>query len=420
MTEFDLFLRILLAMALGLLVGAEREKFAKKRDDYVFGGIRTFTLIAILGAISGLFYLENNPWVLLLSFSALSALVLISYYFSVKLSDGKGIGITGEVAAILVFLSGFLTFTDHVLISVVISILTATFLYLKERLHDLLKRVSEEEIYSTFVFAIIAFVVLPFLPNQAYGPLDVLNPYTIWFMVVLICAIGYIGYFLTRVLGPKNGIGLTGFLGGLVSSTAVTMTMAEKSKREKNKNSVNMLVFSTIVANTVMFARVAASVLIVNSSLLAELLPALAVMALAGIVSAGITWFSSSKSCCETKVEHKSPFRVSPALKFGAFFAVILFTLKAAEIYFGSTGIYIASLLSGFVDVDAVTLSMATIAGTGLSANIAATAIILAVMSNTIIKLGYSYVFGSKEFSKKVGLIMAVMIILGLITIFVF
>ncbi|MBN2095323.1 MAG: MgtC/SapB family protein [Candidatus Aenigmarchaeota archaeon] len=418
MNEVEIFLRLILAIGIGALVGTEREKFAKKRDEYVFGGIRTFILISLLGALSGIFALEGNFAVFALAFLATSALVAISYHYSTKLSGGKSMGLAGEIGALLVFILGHFVFTDHLILSVALSILIATVLYLKEKLHKTLQSISEEEVYGTLAFAIIAFVVLPFLPNQAYGPLEVLNPYTIWLMVVLICAIGYIGYLLTRIFGSRNGIGLTGFLGGLVSSTAVTLAMAEKSKDEKNKTPANMLVLGAVVANTVMFIRVATAVLIVNSSLLPALLPALLVMGIVGIIFAGLLWQSSGKSCCETEVEHKSPFRLEPALTFGAFFAVVLFGLKAAQVYFGSAGIYLASVLSGFIDVDAVTLSMATIAGNGLTAEIAASAIILAVMSNTMIKLGYAFFFGSREFSKKLGLIMGIMIALGLLAVF--
>jgi len=239
-------------------------------------------------------------------------------------------------------------------------------------------------------------------------------------MVVLICGISYIGYFMIRIFGSKKGIIMTGLLGGLVSSTAVTMAMAEKSKDDKNRNSVNMMVFGTIVANTVMFIRVIVTVFIVNKTLLKEFVPSILAMSLAGIFSCGVFWFLGHKSQSKAEVVHKSPFRIAPALKFGVFFVVVLFSLKVAQMHLGSLGIYIASTLSGFVDVDAVTLSMATIAGTEISGKVAATSIMLAVISNTLIKMGYSIVFGSKEFSRKLGVIMIIMVLLGIAALFVF
>lgn len=420
MEEWNIFLRIILAIGLGALVGTEREKFAKKRDRFVFGGIRTFTLIALLGALSGLFFLEGNEWVLVLSFPVLAVFIGISYHHSVYLSKGEGFGLTSEISALLVFLCGFMVFTKHVFLGIATAIIIATFLYLKERLHALLTKIKEEEVYSTLVFAIILFVVLPFLPNKTYGPLDVFNPYQTWFMVVLICGISYIGYFLVRIFGSKKGIGMTGFLGGLVSSTAVTMAMAQKSKDDKNKNSVNMLIFGTVIANTVMFIRVAVTVFIINSTLLKQFLPSILAMALTGAVSCAIIWYMGHKSESNAEVVHKSPFTIGPALKFGAFFVVVLFSLKIAQMYFGNTGIYVASMLSGFVDVDAVTLSMAAIAGIEIAEKVAATSIMLAVISNSIIKMGYSFVFGSKEFSRKLSLIMIIMVVLGVLALFVF
>ncbi|MFH1173997.1 MAG: MgtC/SapB family protein [archaeon] len=418
MTELELFLRLLLAIGLGCLIGIEREKFAKKRDKYVFGGIRTFALIALLGAVSSIFAIEQNNWALILSFSALTVFLAVSYYHSVNFSNGKGIGITGEIAALLTFLAGYLVFTEHVLLTVAFAILTTAFLYSREKLHALLRKISEQEVYSTLVFALIALVILPFLPDQAYGPFSVFNPHQIWLMVVLFCAIGYVGYFLMKIFGSKKGIVLTGVLGGIVSSTAVTMTMASKSRTEKDANVRNMLVFGTLLANTVMFVRVAIIVFIVNKTLLFALWPALLVMTIVGLIAVGIIWVSTARTKTVMKVEHKSPFSISTAVKFGLLFAIVLFLLKLAQTYFGNTGVYIASILSGFADVDAVTLSMSTIAGSSIIASIAAIAIILAVASNTIIKLGYSYIFGSKEFARKLAITMLIMVVLGLLTAF--
>jgi len=419
MIDLDIFLRFLLAMGVGALAGTERERFAKRREDFLFGGIRAFTFISLLGAICGVLSLEDNKFLILGIFIGFAALLAISYHHSVVLTKGKGFGLTGEIAAILMFLVGYLISTEHLLLGIALGILIALVLYLRQKLHDGLNKISEEEMYSTLVFAVIALVVLPFLPDNEYGPLGVLNPHKIWLMIVLICGIGYVGYVLTKIFGSNKGIGLTGLLGGLASSTAVTMTMAQKSKDEKS--AVNMLVFATIIANTVMFVRVAVVVAILNAPLLIKLLPPLSIMALAGLISAAIIWFMSHKAPgAEPKVDHKSPFRIGPALKFGIFFALILFFLKVGQIYFGSTGIYIASILSGFVDVDAVTLSMATISGFDTTLKISATAIILAVMSNTIIKIGYSAIFGSKEFSKKLSIAMISITVLGLFAVFLF
>ena len=419
MTEFLIFTRLLLALALGAIVGAEREKNAKKSDDFTFGGIRTFMFISLLGAMSALISTEYFEWFIIPVFCGLMVFVGVGYYFAVKLSNGKSIGITGELAALLVFIIGFLSYTNHVLVSIAIAIITATFLYLKEWLHKFLKGVSEKEIYSALIFGILAFVILPFLPNQTYGPFSVFNPYKIWLMVVFISGLSFIGYVLIKVFDSKKGIALTGFLGGLVSSTAVTISFSGKSKEEKNAHIIKLLLFGVLVANTIMIVRVLIEVFVLNKALLSILIIPLAVMAATALLCSAYAWFTREKSTKEQKadVHHESPLNVSTALKFGILFAIVLFVIKLAQIYFGKTGIYIASIVSGFVDVDAITLSVANMAGGDISLKIAATAITLAVMSNIMVKFVYASIFGSKPFRRYLGIAMGLVILSGILTI---
>ena len=276
--------------------------------------------------------------------------------------------------------------------------------------------------YSTLVFAIIAFVILPFLPNVPYGPLGVFNPYKIWLMVVFICGLSYVGYILIKIFGSKNGIGITGLLGGLVSSTAVTLSMAERSKKEQNLGVVKLLVFATLIANIVMFIRVLIEVYVINPPLLIKVLGPMLVMIITALISATVLWLRRDKSLKKStpEVSHKSPLRVAPAIKFGVLFALVLLIIKAAELYLGQTGIYAASVITGFVDVDAIVLSMANVAGASTSTDIAATAIILAVLSNTLIKFGYAAFFGSSEFKKRLGIIFGIIAAAGIISLFIF
>ncbi len=419
MIEFDIFIRFLLALGLGALIGAERERFAKTQDDFLFGGIRTFMFISLIGAISGYISEIYLDWFFIPAFAGIVLLITISYYASIKLSKGASIGITGEVTALLTFMIGLISFKGHLIIAVVLAIVITTFLYLKEALHGFIKKVSREEMYSTLMFAIITFVILPFLPNQTFGPLSVFNPYKIWLMVVFISGMGYVGYILIKILGSNKGIGLTGLLGGLVSSTAVTMTLAGNSKKEKNISVIKLLVFATIVANTVMFIRVLIEVYVVNKSVLDKVAVPMIVMLIVATASSLVLWLTRNKSEKTEKAEvaHTSPLSLGPALKFGILFAAVLFVVKLAQIYFGNTGIYLASVVSGFVDVDAITLSMANIAGTEISTSVAATAITLAVMSNTLIKFGYAAIFGSKEFRKTTGIVFALVVASGLVSI---
>ncbi|MBU0667064.1 MAG: MgtC/SapB family protein [Nanoarchaeota archaeon] len=423
MADFTIFLRFLLALLLGALIGAERERFAKLRDEYLFGGIRTFMFISLLGALSAYIAEMYFSWFIAFSFSAVLILIAISYFAATKFSKGASIGLTAEITGLLVFIIGLITFKGELIFAVVLAIIITTVLYMRDTLHKLIKKVSREEMYGTLIFAIIAFVILPFLPNQTYGPLDVFNPYKIWLMVVFISGLGYVGYILIKLLGSKKGLGLTGFLGGLVSSTAVTMSFATSSKTEKNAKTVRLFVFATLIANAVMFVRVIIEVYVVNRMILGKLLIPLGVMFIVALAGAFYMWLSSKNSTTITnkaqkiEVTHTSPLSLGPALKFGLLFGVVLFVIKFAQIYFGNKGIFLASLVSGFVDVDAITLSMASLAGTEISAKVAATAITIAVMSNTVIKFIYAAIFGSKSFRKSLGVVFALMMVAGIVSI---
>lgn len=422
MAELTTFLQFLLAIALGALVGIERERFAKQFNRFMFGGIRTYLFIALLGAVSAYAAKLYTDWIMIALFFGLVTFLGISYTQSVRLSNGKSIGLTGEIVALLTFIYGVMAMGEEPVYAVVLAILTTVFLYGKERIHTFVSKLSKEEMYGALIFAIVAFVILPFLPDRTYGPLDVLNPYRIWLMVVFISGMGFVGYILIRILGSKKGIGLTGLLGGLVSSTAVTMTFAGKSRKEKSKNITRLFVFATIIANAVMIVRVLIEVYVVNKSLLSAVLIPVSTMGGVAVVAALIMWLSRKDkeeqpalTAEKSAVEHSSPLSMGPAIKFGILFGVVLFAVKLAQIYFGDTGLFIASIISGFVDVDAITLSMASLAGTEISAKVAATAITLAVMSNTIIKFGYAAIFGSKQFRNKLGIVFGLAVVAGII-----
>ncbi len=420
MIELTIFLKFLLALGLGALIGAERERFGGDGGAYkIFGGIRTFMFITLFGGLSTYISKIYFSWFIIPAFAGLIILISIGYFASVWASRGKDMGLTGEITALTAFLLGMLIFISEPIYAVVLAIILTTLLYLKNNLHGFIKNLSKDEIYSTLVFAIVAFVILPFLPNSTYGPLDVLNPYTIWLMVVFISGLSYVGYILIKVMGAHKGLGITGLLGGLVSSTAVTMSMATSSKKNKNEKIIKMLVFATIIANAVMFLRVIIEVYVVNKAILPQLIIPMSVMGAVALISALVLWLDKNKAkdTSEHDVEHTSPFTLGPAIKFGVLFAAVLLAVKLAEIYFGETGIYVASLISGFVDVDAITLTMANIAGNGITEKAAVMAITLAVMSNTIVKFGYAAIFGSKAFRKNIGIVFSLVIIAGIVAV---
>ncbi len=404
-----------MALGLGALIGAERERMKWKGTYVKFGGLRTFMFITLLGAVAQYVSSLFLDWFLVVVFLGLVFLMMVAYIASAKASNWRDLGLTGEVTALLSFLIGVLCFAVNPFFAVALSIITTTFLYLKERLHSFVRNVKKEEIYSTLIFAIVAFVILPFLPNVDVGPFGFFNPFKVWLMVVFVSGLSYVGYILIRFLGERRGLGFTGFLGGMVSSTAVTISMAQKSRHDKSP----LLVFAAVVANGVMILRVFLAVYVINKSLLLPLIPPLGVMAIVAFVSSWVLWrfYRHKKGSAEPSVEHSSPFTIGPALKFAFIFSLTMLVVRLAESFFGSAGVYVASFLSGFVDVDAIVLAMANLVSSNVSPSVAVNAITIAVMSNTMIKFFYASLFGSKEFRKKMGLMFSLIILAGLLVV---
>jgi uncharacterized membrane protein (DUF4010 family) len=408
----ELILKFLIALAIGALIGTERERKQFKRVE--FAGIRTFTLIALFGIISA-YMSEFYPNFLILAFFGLIVMVGLSYYVSTR-HDGD-IGITTEVVALLTFILGALCINDVGLqIAPIIAIIITALLASKSYLHHFVRRISEKELINTLKFLIIAFVILPLLPNQTMGPLGIFNPYQIWLIVVFISGISYVGYVAMKLIGPERGLGLTGIIGGLVSSTAVTTAMAARVK--ETEFLIRIAVFATVIASSMMFLRILFEVLIINPSLIPLLIVPMLSMGISGVVLAFIAWVSTGEKEIDTNLKLKNPFSLKPALIFGLLFIAILFLSTIAEIFFGSAGIYITSLISGVADVDAITISMALLAKHTVSQDVAVTAITLAAISNTVVKFLIALFFGTRKFGKWIGIIFAVVISIGLIAIF--
>lgn len=400
----------IVSLLIGALIGTERQR--RLAEDKVRGvaGLRTFTLIALLGALSATLAGKFGPAFAIAALASFVILVGIGYASSVNVL-GR-IDFTAAVAAIVTFTLGMLTiFPESMILAVALAILTTWILATRAITHRYVEALSETDLLDTLKMGIIALVIYPFLPAEPIGPWDVISPREVWLMVVLVSLIGYVGYVLIRILGAERGLGLTGVLGGLVSSTAVTTAMASDVK--ENKELISPAVFAAVIASCTMFPRILFIILIVNRELFLPLLPNLASMALVGILLAYI--FLRKDKPLGKQVEMKDPFRIIPALEFGAFFAIILVASKMASTYFGNAGVYAASIIAGLADVDAITLSMATLAKTSLDPAIAVNAITIAAMTNTLVKLTIAYVLGTVAFGNKVAAIFLPMIVVGLL-----
>ncbi|MBW2528322.1 MAG: DUF4010 domain-containing protein [Deltaproteobacteria bacterium] len=422
----EIILSIVVAVAAGALIGAERQQTADDDDGQTpealgFGGIRTFPLIALLGALGALAKPIAGLWLLGGLLLGVTAFVTVSHIYS---GARKALGISSEVAALLTFALGaiaamhdLMPHTQRYLLVGSSAAIILALLALKKPLHDFAEKVSAADIYATVKFVILALIILPVLPNQTYGPLDVLNPYKVGMMIVLVAGISFAGYVAARVVGQQRGLLVAGLLGGLVSSTAVTMTFAGRAKEQEKLAAVCTV--AIVAACSTMFARVVGVIAVVERPLLMSLAPALGTMAVVGFGASAWLYRSAGKTAQqeaqegagETKL--KNPFALKQAISFGILYGVVLFVAKAAQTYLGSGGLYASAVLAGLTDVDAITLSVAELHQGGLESSTAANAITLAAVTNTIVKTGIAISIGGKALGRKVGAIMGAALVAG-------
>jgi len=411
MMQFTDLYPFIISLLIGALIGTERQRRLAEERSIGVAGLRTFTLIALLGTLCANMAVYYSQEFIIVAFGAFMLLVGIGYYSASSRTQGR-VDLTSAVAAILTFILGSLSyFDDRRLLAVALAVLITWILATRKITHRYVEAISETDLLDTLKMGIIALVIYPFLPDQPLDPFNVLNPRQIWLMVVLVSLIGYVGYVLIRILGTERGLGLTGVLGGLVSSTAVTTAMAAEVRLQKEL--ISSAVFATTIAGCTMFPRMLFIVLVVNRDIFLSLLPKLGSMTIVGVALAVL--LLRKKDPLGKNVVLKDPFRILPALTFGGFFAIVLLTAKLASIYFGNAGTYAASAIAGLADVDAISLSMATLAKSSLASGTAVTAITLAAMTNTMVKLAISYIMGTKEFGNRIAIIFLPMIIIGLL-----
>jgi uncharacterized membrane protein (DUF4010 family) len=417
MEQTSLFYRFGLALLLGVLVGLQREYAyadGRKKPDRLFAGDRTLALMGLTGC-TGAYVADllGSPWVLAVVVLVIGLWIFAYYYVSA--SQGSP-GMTTEVAALLIVLAGALCYWDQLILAAALAVTTTVILSIKLETDRLVQHLTREDITAALKFAVITAIILPILPNQSLGPppFDVLNPRTIWLMVVLISGISFLGYVLVKVVGSRRGIGLTGLLGGLASSTAVTLSFTQRSRDEAGL--ARPFALAIMVAWAVMFARILVVVAVLNRSLLSSLWPPLAATMAVALAYSAILYLSQ-RSDQDADVAFSNPFALGPAVKFAALYAVILLVARTAEIYLGETGVLASSVLAGLTDVDAITISMAQLSGPSGSLTLvtAALAVVLAAVANTLVKGGIVLTGGSAGLRRAIlpGLILLLVTAIG-------
>ncbi|MES2470455.1 MAG: MgtC/SapB family protein [Verrucomicrobiota bacterium] len=391
-----------IALGLGLLVGLQREW-----EHNRLAGLRTFALVSLFGALSGMLAQAHGGWVMGGALIALAAITVPGYMASLREKEADP-GLTTEIALLVMFATGAITMLGHHMVAVVIAGSVMVLLQGKKPLHQMVHRIGENDLREIARLVLIGLVILPVLPNRSFGYDGVLNPFAIWLMVVLIVGISLVAYLISKFLSPSRGAALTGILGGLISSTATTASVARRSHGPPGH--APALVAITLISAAVVFGRVIIEVMIVASGVASEVLPPLvAMMALAGIIAVGAYRFS-------LKSEPPSPGDTPPselkgAVMFGLIYVVVLLAVSFAKEHFGQTGLFTVAALSGLTDMDAITLSTASLSQAGqLDASTAWRVIMTGGLANLLFKTALVIGMGSRFFIKPVILGFAAML----------
>ncbi len=417
MDDLDLFRRLGIALVIGLLLGLERGWHG--RDEPEGGriaGLRTFALTGLLGGISGWLASLTGAVVLAVAFLGLSGLLALSY--RVRLEENDDLGLTTEVALLLTFALGAASVLGDVALPAAVAVVAALLLTMKQRLHRWMARIGRLELEALLKLALISVVILPLLPDQGYGPGAALNPYEIWWAVVIVAGLSFVGYGAIRLGGADLGVLLTGLFGGLASSTSTTVALARLAKTQTGL--ARIAASGAVVAGSVTFLRVLALAAIFQPSLIAPLALPMGVMAVIGLGGAAVMTLRDRGNDSATDLDTvANPLNFGAALSFGALLAFVLLALHYLETWFGDAGIHIAATLSGVTDVDAITISVARLAGDDLAVKAAATAIFIATAVNTAVKAGIAIGMGGKTMGRRVGSVYAVVLTAGVAALWV-
>lgn len=403
------------ALLIGAMIGIEREKRSVADDDRGIGGIRTFILVATLGALGGwLAVLYQQPGFVAGALGIVTVLVLAGYWLGAR-GKPEALGLTTEVAAIVVCLLAAMVMLGQRELAVAIAVVVAAVLAYKQPLHGLVDQLGWDDVFAGSRLLLATFVVLPLLPDRALDPWGAINPRSLWMLVLLISSLSLVGYVATRWLGAHRGTAVTALAGGLVSSTAVTLAFARRSRDEGSTLIEHALIGGILLAWGVMFARIVIEVAVVNPALLADLLVPFLAM---GLVATGGAWWALRAAHAavvprDGEVALRNPFSLTEAAKFAAFFALVLVVVKGVQLHFPGEGIYLVAVLAGLTDVDAITLSMAEYAKVGDPA-LAVQAITLAALSNTLVKTGMVLVLAAPALRRPIGLAALALVATGL------
>lgn len=420
------FLDLAMALGAGLLVGLQRQ-----RANSDLAGIRTFPLIALFGAICGILARVFEPsgvWIVAAGFIALGLLIHANRNGgerSAKSRDAEskaGRGIVTEMAVFVIFGCGLLIILKMPGLGVSIAAATAVLLHLKPSLHKFTAALSDTDVRAIMQFAAISLVILPVVPNRVMGPFNAINPYNLWLMVVLVTGISLAGYVAIRLFGSGAGTLLAGLLGGLVSSTATTVSFSRMAKLRGGKCAASVAAIA--IASLVMAVRTMVLAYAAGGEASAGMLAWFGVFTGASVVAAVLAiipaWRDEPKeSEAKSQFENqKNPTELRAALFFAFMFAAVQILVIAGKEYFGNSGLFAVAAISGTTDMGAITLSTASLLSRGQTdSSTAAAAITLAAVVNTIVKIGIAWSLGGTTLAKRLAFVLLLPIVTGAVAV---
>lgn len=402
-TTFQL---LAISLGLGLLVGIQRE-----RVDAPLAGIRTFPLITLFGTLTALLAIPLGGWVVAVG---LLAVVLTAGVGNLMRQPRPDLGITTDISIVLMYAIGAYLVYGHRPAAVVMGAGVAVLLHAKPALHRFVERLGENDMRVMMQFVVISLVILPVLPDRTFGPYQVLNPHEIWWVVVLVVGLSLVGYVALKLYGGHKGLALAGLIGGLVSSTATTVSQARRAEPQHAMAATVVV----ILASTVVYVRILTEIALAAPGIFARVAPPLLILLAVAAVLCVILWRQARRGNAELP-DHANPSELRSALVFGAVYALVLLAVAAARQHVGNRGVYVAAGISGLTDLDAITLSTARLGEHGaLRVDVVWRSIVIAVCANLAFKTGLVAVLGGGALARRIGFWFGIQVAVALLLLF--
>ncbi len=394
-------INLAIALLLGAIIGLERGWGAKEQaSGERIAGIRTFALIGLLGGVAALLAMDVTEWAFPVLLVSVVAFALVAFHE--RLAHIRNFSITGAISMVLTFCYGAIAVAIDPAIATAAAVVTALILDNKQEIHGLVDKLQEHELDAALKLLAISVVMLPLLPSQDLGPGGVLNPREIWWMVVLIASVSFVGYFAIRLAGTRKGILFTSLFAGLSSSTALTLHYARQSRRSPDINP--QFACGILIACGTMFPRILIYCALISPALLPRLIWPVLVMTLLLYVPAFIIWRRYAGRLNVSRPElTQNPLDLKTALLFGLLLVGILLLGEFLQTWLGELGIYMLATTSGIADVDAITLSLTRMSQDSLAQQTAVVGIVIAAATNNLVKSGIAWAVGQKALGIKVA-----------------